>query len=303
MKQSLSGNHAALSNGFINSQLKKRIIMMTKKRSSQLTKIRYIWSLPLLVLLALVTFGDELDAQTSVKGKPVAAKIGIDTITIFDPVTFKETVEIVEFTIWENHDLDNIAILKGCQNLEKEIEQSNCSNQRLLKTLYTNIEYPEEAIMKKKEGEVIVRININNKKANYKILEDPGYGMGSAVLVALLRSDFEWIPAEHEGRSVPTLFNLPVKFVLGDNIQTERKDLNNAIKNVVMNFKNDKLEVRFSNPTARKFMMQLYDTKGNLKSYSANSKEILWAKSESKEVIVVLSDKAGHRVVRRVKQQ
>ncbi len=53
IRQSLSGPKIALANHFFHSKLKKRIIMMTKKRSSRLGLLRYALVLPLSALLVM----------------------------------------------------------------------------------------------------------------------------------------------------------------------------------------------------------------------------------------------------------
>lgn len=60
IKQSLSGPKVALANHLIHSQLKKRIVMMTKKRSSRLSLLRYLLVAPLTALL-LMAFAKDTD--------------------------------------------------------------------------------------------------------------------------------------------------------------------------------------------------------------------------------------------------
>jgi bla regulator protein BlaR1 len=59
IQQSLSGPQIALVNHLIHSQLKNRIIMMTKKRSTRLSLLRYLLALPVIALLLLAFTYDE----------------------------------------------------------------------------------------------------------------------------------------------------------------------------------------------------------------------------------------------------
>ena len=53
LKQSQSGLEVALANNFNHSQLKKRFIMMSKNKSSQSALLKYLWLLPLFLVLVL----------------------------------------------------------------------------------------------------------------------------------------------------------------------------------------------------------------------------------------------------------
>ncbi len=221
MKQSISGNNAALSNGFINSQLKKRIIMMTKKRSSQLTKMRYIWSLPLLILLALVTFSSDLVAQNL---EPEIAQTQIDTITTFDPKTFNKTVQVVKNIIYKNQHIDQIATISGCESLASEEEQADCTNTKLLQAIHDNLKYPKDAMNAKKEGIVMIEIDISSRNditmnpvqkrviVRYLVASDFGYGMGKEVVRALKAANLDWRSAKHNGEELDVQLILPVEF-------------------------------------------------------------------------------------------
>jgi len=207
------GNQIAVANSFINSQLKKRIIMMTKKRSNSLAKLRYAWSLPLLLMLFFTSFGNQVLAQT---GEPVIAEESIDTIYTVDPNTYEETVKVVRDVIYENQNLDKNAVLVECAEKGTPQEQKKCSENTMMMMLYSHVSYPQEARKAKQEGMAIVKIYVDNKGSlkMIKLTKDPGYGMGIEAVRALKAAKFKWIPAELNGRKVAVEYTLPVRFKL-----------------------------------------------------------------------------------------
>ncbi len=101
IKQSLSGPQIALVNHLIHSQLKNRILMMTKKRSSRLSQLRYFLALPLVALL-LTAFS--YDADYSIEEIPIFS----ENIQSNEVVKEDHEVEDVIFSPDLNHKTDII---------------------------------------------------------------------------------------------------------------------------------------------------------------------------------------------------
>ena len=64
LKQSQSGLQVALANHFIHSQLKQRIVMMTRNKSSRQAMVKYLFALPVVLLLFILFSKKEIQAQT-----------------------------------------------------------------------------------------------------------------------------------------------------------------------------------------------------------------------------------------------
>ncbi len=93
LSQSLSGFQIALANHFINSQLKKRIIMMTRHESPRHALLRYMWLLPIVMLTFLIFSKKEnrevLKAQVAIA--PTIINMDFSTLPIPEGTDFKMT--------------------------------------------------------------------------------------------------------------------------------------------------------------------------------------------------------------------
>ncbi len=304
MKQSLSGNQVAVANSFINSQLKKRIVMMTKKRSNSLAKIKYAWSLPLLLMLFFISFGNRVLAQTT----PKIAEEFMDTIFVFNPDTYEEKMEIVKSLYYENNGLSKIAVLKGCETAGDLDAQKSCSDSKLLNKLYSVIEYPEAARLAGMDGKVVVKILIDgNGQQSFEILKDSGFGMGAEVVRALHAADFKWSPAELDGKEVNVEFILPVLFKIekDDAAVAHIQDEQNAFSQVKINYTADKFRVdfKYADGEDENINMTIYDLDGRLVSSDGGTKTYFESgnlNTKSALLIVVLEDDHGNKAVRKV---
>lgn len=74
--------------------------------------------------------------------------------------------------------------------------------------------YPRQAKRRGKEGAVILKLFIDEKGhlVKVQVVQDPGYGLGQAAVVAVKKSTF--VPAKDRGQPVACRCLLPVKFVL-----------------------------------------------------------------------------------------
>ena len=85
----------------------------------------------------------------------------------------------------------------------------------LLDTIAANLKYPEAALQAKLEGVVLLKttINTNGEIEKIKVLL-PLSQECLMEAVRVLRSLPRFIPAQHEGRPVPVMFTIPVRFTL-----------------------------------------------------------------------------------------
>jgi hypothetical protein len=104
IQQAQSGSALVIANHFVTSQLKQRIVMLTKKASSPSNAgWKYGLIVPIFTLLALLFQQNFAFAQRIADPKRVEQVrkhekngwITVDTVTTFNPVTFEETVKIV----------------------------------------------------------------------------------------------------------------------------------------------------------------------------------------------------------------
>ena len=111
---------------------------------------------------------------------------------------------------------DDIPLFGDCNNFEENYEsEKDCSTKKMLEFIYLNTRYPSEAMMKKVEGTVMIRMIIDQEGEiqNPEIVRDIGAGCGEEALRVVEKMP-TWIPGRKDGKAVGSYFNLPIKFKL-----------------------------------------------------------------------------------------
>ncbi len=103
----------------------------------------------------------------------------------------------------------------GCENLKKKEERNQCSQQKLLEFIYSNIKYPEIAKETQVEGVVVVQFVVepDGSISNIKVVRDIGAGCGEEAM-RVVKMMPNWIPGRQRTKKVRVLFNLPIRFKL-----------------------------------------------------------------------------------------
>jgi TonB family protein len=108
----------------------------------------------------------------------------------------------------------------GCEAGSMNIDElKKCSQENLLKFIYTNIKYPKVARNAAVQGQVIVKFVVekDGTLSNIEVIRDIGATCGDeAKRVVQLINDqgLKWTPGKQRGRDVRVQFNLPIKFKL-----------------------------------------------------------------------------------------
>jgi len=131
----------------------------------------------------------------------------------------------------------------GCEQLTGDHEaKRQCSNQKLIEYIYTNLKYPAEARKNEVEGIVVIQFVVGKDGSirDAKIARDIGHGCGEAALkvvknmanlvqrdtiitfneqtyeetVKVVSNDLSWTPGYQRGKAVNVLYTLPVKYKL-----------------------------------------------------------------------------------------
>ncbi len=184
IRQSQSGQAIALANHFSHVQLKKRILMMTKKKSHRHQLLRYALTLPLLAALA---FAFTVPATPAGPAKSA----------IYDGEGPQP-------------------VFKGCETLEPEAAQQQCTTEKLMAFLQQKLQYPEAAKAAGQEGMAVVEFTVSKTGAveDIKVLKSAGDALDQAA-VAVVRQLPEWVPATNEsGQPMAVKMTLPFKFKL-----------------------------------------------------------------------------------------
>ncbi|MEI7661888.1 MAG: M56 family metallopeptidase [Bacteroidota bacterium] len=190
-----------LTNNFNISQLKKRIVMMTQKRSGSWAIGKIVLALPVIMtLLLLFSAGTFSIALPQDKSKQEPKSMGV-------PVKVIDTKHKFQVP-------------------DKQPGYPGGEEARM-KFLVENIKYPELALKNNVAGKVFVGFNVETDGSitNVKVLRGIGSGCDEEA-VRVIKMMPKWIPGELKGNPIETNFVIPIKFALkADKIKTTKQEI------------------------------------------------------------------------------
>lgn len=202
ISHSINGVQMALSNQFFNSQLKNRINMMTKSRSQNWAKLKYIGIIPALLLLAGI-FAFQYQGNNSSEENRNSES---STLPLNDSLpTFRVVEEMPRFP--------------GCEDIEDKKERNDCARKNMLEYVYKNIKYPEAARKAGIEGQVVIQFVVekNGEISEVKTVRDIGGECAQEserVVKSMNEMSAPWIAGKQRGEKQRVLFTLPIRFKL-----------------------------------------------------------------------------------------
>jgi TonB family protein len=138
----------------------------------------------------------------------------------------------------------------GCENTDGDTESKRtCANEQLMRYIYKNLTYPEQARSAGIDGVVVIQFIVDSDGSidEAKIVRDIGGGCGEAALhlvnqmnqlsksdtiitfndvtyeetTKIVKRDIQWRPGYQRGKAVKVLYTLPIKFKLANKDNTE----------------------------------------------------------------------------------
>lgn len=185
-------------NYFNVSELKKRIAMMNKKKTSIIVSVKYFLVLPLVLGLLLTNCSmDNQSEKEQEQDNPVEA---VTDIIVHD----KEDVEVVT----------SQEAKKPFTAVEKMPSYPG-GEKAMLGFIQSNLKYPETAQEAEIQGRVVIRFNVS-RDGEIKDIEvlrglDPAC---DDEAVRVMKKMPRWIPGEHHGEKVDVYFTIPIVFKL-----------------------------------------------------------------------------------------
>ena len=227
-----------ISNTFIKSPIKNRIIMLLQPISPLKNSWKYFFVLPLLAIVFFACQPETVESPVknvaTIQGEQIDTKnknttpnsknqeiIGdnyiTDTIINFDVETYEETVHLVKTPIYK--EVDQMPVFGDCSDLSGEALK-NCSQNALLSYIYSQVKYPKEAAANDIEGTVVTKFVIreNGYIENLKIERNVSSDIDAEVLRVMKKmqssSKALWKPGIKDGEAVNVELVLPIKFKL-----------------------------------------------------------------------------------------
>lgn len=222
LRQTLLQPELSLIHTFHTSQLKKRIIMMTKSPSSFLAAAKYLLFLPFLLLVLIAC--EDSEARNEIKEilpeevteEPTYFEL-VDTVITFDPATNEEDVSYVKRRIYEV--VDEMPVFGSCADLAGD-ELKNCSNMNLISHLYEHVTYPKDLPEGQDEGMALTEFVVNKdgtvtdvRSIKGKMPVHPDLSEAAANAV---RSLPNFRPGMQDGKPVSVKMVLPMRFKMED---------------------------------------------------------------------------------------
>lgn len=214
----------------ISSNIKKRILKMNQKKNIN-GPLRFIGLSMMAILGSLFIHSCQhedsaVQAKENINKKTVTTPAQndpyeittVDTITTFDYDTYEETVEIMESKQLVHITPSRMPFFPGCDEELNYEDLKTCSDQKLLRYIYTNLIYPSESREAGVEGMVVVKFVVSQYGMVYnkEYLRSPDNHLQQAVddMLVKMNKDHTWIPGEQDGKKVNVQYTLPVKFKL-----------------------------------------------------------------------------------------
>lgn len=188
VNEALKGNAFSFTNCFSCSNLKKRMIMMTKKQSNKLSILKYI---PALFICGILCTAFTCLATKS-PNPPFISENGT-TITTKTPASSADTSTIFQI-----------------------VETMPHFNGNMQAWLKENLKYPPKAKEAKEEGRTFVGLVVNEdgSLSNFKIQRSSGSPTLDEEALRVVKSMPVWIPGKQRGKSVKVAFIIPINFKL-----------------------------------------------------------------------------------------
>ena len=203
LRQSQSGMPIAISNSLFSSQLKNRIVMMTKNRSTKMASLKYLAGLPLLALLFLAFSFNNPEKQQVHN----FYEDGLKITTSLDTLPGGEVFKVVE----------DMPVFSGCAEIPDKAKQRKCSDEKMMQFIFSNLKYPKEAQKSNIQGMVVISfvVETNGSISNAKAVRSIGGGCDEEAL-RVVNAMPNWTPGKQGGKEVRVQYNLPIRFKLDD---------------------------------------------------------------------------------------
>lgn len=181
-------------NNFNKSLIKKRIMMMTKNKSSKTANIKLLFMVPAVLLLVLIFSCSTKDDKLELSGQEIVPQTEIDK-----NISSAETSDEPLFFIVE--EMPCFGGGEGPDGFREYIAE--------------NLKYPEEAAKNKISGRVFIQfvVEADGSVSNVKIVRgvDP---LLDAEAIRVVESSPNWEPGKQRGQNVRVSFTFPLNFVL-----------------------------------------------------------------------------------------
>ncbi len=217
MNKTIGIQISSFTNNFNVSVLKKRIIMMTKNRSTKWMRTKVLLMFPALTVIVVVLSASTYFSEQSRKNNEMQISQSPVLLIAPDKTSEKQILNSTPAAPQAEKEKTVYAVV--------DKQPSFVGGPAALKKFWEeNIQYPEEAKKNKVTGTVYATfvVRADGSVADIKILRGIGHGCDEE-LVRVIKLMPKWIPGEQKGQKVDVQFNLPVKFMLEEKADPDKE--------------------------------------------------------------------------------
>ena len=214
IKKAVGTRLYSLANSFNHSKLKKRITMMTKRKSSPWARAKYLYVLPLAAIAVVAFARPEVSGVTN---EIAAAKVSDLSAIVKGNVP--ESVVSQPDTLVTSRLKDKVADAVAHEGVDQSPEFPGGS-EALRKYMKDNMRHP---LVDTRSGNVIIQFTVDEegRVVNPKLLRGLDEEF-DAEAIRLVEAMPRWKPGMKDGKPVPVQFTLPIFFpsVLAEQLST-----------------------------------------------------------------------------------
>ena len=214
IKKAVGTRLYSLANSFNHSKLKKRITMMTKRKSSPWARAKYLYVLPLAAVAVVAFARPEVSGVTN---EIAAAKVSDLSAIVKGNVP--ESVVSQPDTLVTSRLKDKVADAVAHEGVDQSPEFPGGS-EALRKYMKDNMRHP---LVDTRSGNVIIQFTVDEegRVVNPKLLRGLDEEF-DAEAIRLVEAMPRWKPGMKDGKPVPVQFTLPIFFpsVLAEQLST-----------------------------------------------------------------------------------
>lgn len=207
LETSMPGYVPALSTGFNKPLTLKRLAMITKERSTQISALKYLLVIPAMLLLVFIfstsSCSNNAPKEQTAAPAPPPTPDSIQMVKVTAAATTQDVSNSKEPIFFQVEKMPNFPY-KG---LDKE--------KGFRKYIADNLKYPKEAIAKQIQGKVFISfvVEADGSVSNVKVVRGVDKYL-DAEAMRVVSACPKWIPGEQKGKKVRVGFTFPIMFAL-----------------------------------------------------------------------------------------
>ena len=225
IKKAVGTRLYSLANSFNHSKLKKRITMMTKRKSSPWARAKYLYVLPLAAIAVVAFARPEVSGVTN---EIAAAKVSDLSAIVKEPASGSDAFLPGDSSVVTKKDGKIFINGEPVLELPERFPQFPGELKGLMEYWKNNLNYPDALRQKGVKGIVVTKFVVGKDGKIYDVRVLRGVDKElDAEAVRAIKAMPLWIPAEYKGEKVNALYTMPVSFGIEPDPKTGGYKLNN----------------------------------------------------------------------------